>query len=336
MPSTPRSSCRRRLDYPEPLEPRTLLDGSVPPGMGLGQANWFYQNTFAAPAYVAPEWNGNVATGDAGSLGEAYLAAMIARVNDYRWMAGLPGGVTLDATENSEAQQAALMMAVNDQLDHSPPSTWLDYTAAGAAGAANSDLDLGISGVPAIDLYMTDPGSGNTFVGHRRWVLYPPTQTMGIGDIPAESNALFVVQPQTTPVPSVTAVAWPPAGFVPDPLIPDRWSLQSDAGADFSNATVAVTENGVSQTVEVLSNDDDGYGGNAIVWDLPFARHRNRECKRFMRSVLRMCSTTECLSHFRTRRRRSTRPQRLRWRRFPRRLSFCNRRRKLPRTADRS
>ncbi len=115
MPSTPRSSCRRRLDYPEPLEPRTLLDGSVPPGMGLGQANWFYQNTFAAPAYVAPEWNGNVATGDAGSLGEAYLAAMIARVNDYRWMAGLPGGVTLDATENAEAQQAALMMAVNDR-----------------------------------------------------------------------------------------------------------------------------------------------------------------------------------------------------------------------------
>ena len=118
---------------------------------------------------------------------------------------------------------------------------------------------------------MTDPGSGNTFVGHRRWMLYPPTQTMGVGDIPAESNALCVVQPQTTPVPSVTAVAWPPAGFVPDPLIPQRWSLQSDAGADFSNATVAVTENGVSQTVEILSNDDDGYGGNAIVWDLPFA-----------------------------------------------------------------
>ena len=106
--------------------------GSVPPGMDLGQANWFYQNTFAAPASVAAQWNGDVATGDAGSLGAAYLAAMIARVNDYRWMAGLPGGVTLDATENSEAQQAALMMAANDELDHSPPTSWLDYTAAGA------------------------------------------------------------------------------------------------------------------------------------------------------------------------------------------------------------
>ena len=43
---------------------------------------------------------------------------------------------------------------------------------------------------------MTDPGAGNTFVGHRRWVLYPPTRTMGVGDIPAQSNALYVVQPE--------------------------------------------------------------------------------------------------------------------------------------------
>ena len=54
-------------------------------------------------------------------------------------------------------------------------------------------------------------------------------------------------------------------------LMPQRWSLQSDSGADFSNATVAVTQNGVPQTVQILSDDDDGYGGNAIVWDLPFA-----------------------------------------------------------------
>jgi Calx-beta domain/Cysteine-rich secretory protein family len=271
MRSAPRTSCRRRLDHPEPLERRALLDGSVPPGMDLAQANWFYQNTFAAPASVAPEWNGNVATGEAGSLGAAYLAAIIARVNDYRWMAGLPGGVTLDPTEDAEAQQAALIMAANVELSHSPSPDWLDYTTAGADAAAHSDLDLGVSGVAAIDVYMTDPGSSNTFVGHRRWVLYPPTQTMGVGDIPAQSNALYVVQPQATPAPSVTAVAWPPAGFVPAPLMPQRWSLQSDANADFSNATVTVTQNGTPQTVEILSDDADDYGGNAITWDLPFA-----------------------------------------------------------------
>ena len=85
----------------EPLEPREMLSGGVPPGLDLAQANWFYQNTFSAPASVAPVWNGNVAVGDAGSLGGDYLAAIVARVNAYRWMAGLPGGVTLDATENA-------------------------------------------------------------------------------------------------------------------------------------------------------------------------------------------------------------------------------------------
>ena len=239
--------------------------------MDLGQANWFYQNVFLPPANVAPEWNGNVAAGDAGTLGADYLAAIVARVNAYRWMAGLPGGVTLDAAENAEDQQDALMSAANDQLSHNPPSTWIDYTAAGADAAANSDLALGASGTSAIDLLMTDPGANNTIVGHRRWILYPPTQTMGVGDIPGQSDSLFVIQPQTTPVPAVTTVAWPPAGFVPAPLIPDRWSLQAPYGSDFSNATVTVTENGVSQQVEILGDSGLDIGGQAIVWDMPNA-----------------------------------------------------------------
>jgi hypothetical protein len=163
------------------------------------------------------------------------------------------------------------MMAANDQLSHSPPPSWLDYSAAGADAAGHSDLTLGASGTSAIDLYMTDPGAGNTFVGHRRWVLYPSTRTMGVGDIPGESNALYVVQPQVAPAPAVTAVAWPPAGFMPVTLMPLRWSLQSDGNTDFSNATVSVTENGTPEIAEILSDNTTGYGGNAIVWDLPFA-----------------------------------------------------------------
>ena len=81
-----------------------MLDGSIPPGLNLAQANSLYQNVFLPPASVASEWNGDVATGDAGTLGPGYLAAIASRVNAYRWMAGLPGGITLDPTENAEAQ----------------------------------------------------------------------------------------------------------------------------------------------------------------------------------------------------------------------------------------
>jgi hypothetical protein len=80
-----------------------------------------------------------------------------------------------------------------------------------------------------------------------------------------------VIQPQTTPVPAVSTVAWPPAGFVPAPLIPDRWSLQAPYGSDFSNATVSVTIDGVPQQIEILSNSGDDIGGQAIVWDMPNA-----------------------------------------------------------------
>jgi hypothetical protein len=262
------------------FEPRLMLDGGIPAGMDLGQANWFYQNTFAAPTAVAPQWDGDVAAGDAGSLGPDYLAAIAARINAYRWMAGLPGGVTLDPTEDAQAQQAALMMSANGQLNHSPPPSWVDYTADGAAAAGHSDLYLGGAGVQAIDGYMTDPGDNNTAVGHRRWLLDPSTRTMGVGDIPAPpasyllaggfppANALYVVQPATTPAPSVTAVAWPPAGYVPAPLMPQRWSLQLAAAGDFSSATVSVTRDGVAQPVEILSVNGN-YAGPAIVWDLP-------------------------------------------------------------------
>ncbi len=224
-----------------------------------------------APRECCTEWNGDVATGDAGTLGPDYLAAITARINAYRWMAGLPGGVTLDPTENAEDQQDALMTAANQQLSHDPPSTWIDYTAAGADAASQSNLALGASGTSAIDLYMMDPGDNNTIVGHRRWILDPPTQTMSVGDIPGESDSLWVVQPQATPVPDVSTIAWPPAGFVPDSLIPDRWSLQAPYGSDFTNATVAVTENGIPQQIDILSNSGLDYGGQAIVWDMPDA-----------------------------------------------------------------
>lgn len=98
-----RTRCRRAWLTIDALESRRLLDsGGVPPGMDLGQANWFYQDVFLPPASVAPEWNGDVATGDAGTLGAAYLAAIVARINAYRWMAGLPGGITLDPAESAK------------------------------------------------------------------------------------------------------------------------------------------------------------------------------------------------------------------------------------------
>ena len=118
---------------PEPLEPRALLAGSVPPGMDLAQANWFYQNTFAAPADVAAamEWQRR--------LGRRRVAGGRLPRRDHRPGERLPldgrpsRRLTLDPTENAGgAAGRADDGGQRSSSSHSPPPTWLDYTAAGA------------------------------------------------------------------------------------------------------------------------------------------------------------------------------------------------------------
>ena len=98
-------------------------------------------------------------------------------------MAGL-GTVTESAIYSQRNQDAAVMMAAEGSLSHTPVGGWSCYTADGATAAGRSNLALGLSGVGAIDAYMQDFGANNTGVGHRRTMLYPQVQEMGTGDVP--------------------------------------------------------------------------------------------------------------------------------------------------------
>ena len=198
---------------------------------------------------------------------------MIDRVNYYRALVGLPPATLLTGTPTTQAQAAALMMSANNALSHAPPTSWLCYSANGATGAANSNLALGISGVAAIDGYMSEPGAGNSAAGHRRWILYPPRAAFGTGDVPTSAssnpraNDLFVFGPTTTRPATPNGIAWPPEGFVPYQNLPagsNRWSL-SFPGANFSGATVTMTGPGgsIPVTLETVQN---GYGDNTIVF----------------------------------------------------------------------
>ena len=227
----------------------------------------YYQNA-AAPAHG---WTGNRASCSAGTTSAAFKDAVLLRINYFRAMAGVPAQVTFSDTYSAKAQQAALMMSVNNQLSHSPPATWTCYTAEGAEAAGKSNLYLGVYGWDAISGYMRDPGSGNGAAGHRRWILYPQTQNMGTGDIPPDggraSNALWVFDShmwEARPPVRDTFVAWPPPGYVPYQVVFARWSF-SYPSADFSQASVTMTQDGQAVPVvqEAVAN---GYGENTIVW----------------------------------------------------------------------
>jgi hypothetical protein len=235
----------------------------------------FFQNYHETAPAAQIGWTGNRANCDAGSTAADYRLSLQNLVNFFRALAGVPAQITFLDEYNAKAQQAALMMSVNEQLEHYPPANWDCYTAAGAEAAAASNLSLwyglgdkyhGIKG------QMEDDGPNNYPAGHRRWILCPATQFMGTGDVPENddfmaANALWVIDDSPTdPRPAVRDgfVAWPPSGYVPDDLVYGRWSFML-RDADFSTATVSVRYQGNNVPVRI-EPQDQGACENALVW----------------------------------------------------------------------
>ncbi|KJU87747.1 SCP-like extracellular domain protein [Candidatus Magnetobacterium bavaricum] len=258
--------------------PFDLVEEPVPQTQGLSvspqsrdESRNFY-NTYYAVNEPAINWSGNHQSCSSGTTAQDFRDAIAQRINYFRAMAGIPATITLSDTYSAKAQEAALMMSVNNTLNHTPPSTWTCYTTTGAEAAGSSNLALGINSVSAISGYMKDYGSGNYPVGHRRWILYPQTQVMGTGDIPnagsyTKANALWVFDSNrkgARPTTSEEFVAWPPKGYVPYQVVFPRWSF-AYAKADFSSATVSMTSDNTNVAV-TLSPVVNGYGENTLVW----------------------------------------------------------------------
>ncbi len=282
-----------RRDYPrlgepprqlelDPSFPRLLYDTYEIPADRTGgwaidpsSRQWsraFYNSVYLASSSIVSGWTGDIAACSEGDTSAEFKNSVLVRINYFRAMAGVPSDISFSAGYNDKAQQAALMMSNNGDLDHAPPTSWTCYTADGAEAASRSNLSLGNYGWAAVDGQMRDNGAYNTAAGHRRWILYPQTEEMGTGDVPSSSgyysaNALWVMDGRynsTRPATREGYVAWPPPGYVPYTVVSPRWSF-SYPGADFSNASVSMSSNGSPRPVEIQPLAS-GYGENTIVW----------------------------------------------------------------------
>lgn len=243
-----------------------------------------YRNFYGDPTTVPTGWTGSVAAGIPGDLSDDYRRLTVQRVNYFRVMSGLPGNVVFDPAGNAICQQAALVFAAQKDLSHTPPPTWKWWTADAAKAAGGSDIRCESASVDegpdAVTRYIEDHDLNNTYVGHRRWLLYPGQTTMASGSVPATpgfwaANAIWVSGP-FGPRPASTPewTAWPPAGFVPASLVFNRWSF-SLCNADFTNATVLMTKNGASLPVLVrppeyqsgVNGVTSFIGDNTLVWE---------------------------------------------------------------------
>ena len=255
------------------LRPNLVTGGFSVNTASREQVRQFYNAVFTASIGVPINSTAVTASCIPGTNSPAYINATLRRINWYRAMAGMPAAITIDASESTKDQAAALMMSEHGALQHVGIWTgWNCVSSDGTNASANSNLALGNAGPDAITAYIWDFGGNNYEVGHRRWILYPQTQIMGTGDIPVQgsynsANATWVFDANyggprpTTRTPYIT---WPPAGYVPYQVVFPQWSFAL-SNANLSTSTVTMTSNGVPVAI-TLQSYVTGYGENTLVW----------------------------------------------------------------------
>lgn len=231
-----------------------------------------------------------------GMLSQKTLADMLSALNTIRALHRLPA-VSLSSADQNAATQAALMMAANGQLSHTPPTSWKCYSAAGAAGAGSSNLYGGTIS-PYLGFtndegylagWMTEVSNlVADSVGHRRWLLNPFLGTVAYGRVAglvdgnsrtdAAALKVFNNAGQPTAVSGLPPFVGYPYGDYPAKYFDTRallsFSVIADAASsggnravDFSRATIAVTGPSGALAVSKQAADNDGFGiPNNLQW----------------------------------------------------------------------
>lgn len=218
------------------------------------------------------ERNKNINKCDAGKVSAESDKQLLQRINYVRRLAGIYDSCVLDPALNKKAQHAAYMMDVNNQLSHTPSSSWKCYTKEGAGTAGSSNLSLGYGFIDALMGQIEDDGLGNDAVGHRRWILNPENNVFGHGSTD-NAMCLYVIGTynktfsKAISIPDTQFVAWPAADYFPLKLVSERWSF-SLKGAEFEQASVTVNAAGKPLKV-VKEKPAYGYAMNTLVWKVP-------------------------------------------------------------------
>jgi len=231
----------------------------------------FYNGVYTTSENVPQDSTADALACFPGHNANAFQQAELQRINWFRAMAGMPASIVLDPIDDWGSQQMAVIQSANNVLDHDPTNTYACYNTF-AASYAGGDQDLGGDGAQATTDFIWDNGAKNDEVGHRRWILYPPEIVMGVGDVPASgtnaaANLTYVFDPASfgpRPATRQPFVAWPPEGFVPYPVVFPYWSFAL-TNADFTNATVTMTSNGVPVSTAIQPYQV-GFGEDTIVW----------------------------------------------------------------------
>ena len=213
----------------------------------------------------------------AGVLTDAALSEALDYLNFIRTLAGLEG-VSLSPLYTFRSQNGALLLAANDELDHTPE------IAAGMSEAIYESAYLGTSLgniakfnwmrpeilLDGVEYFVRDDGDYNlSTLGHRRWLLNPLMQETGFGLANAESGmsyvAMYAVDCENTDA-EWEYVAWPCAEAFPVELMRKdlAWSVSLNDGIydiSASNPVVRMKElrSGAEFAFDFAGKTGDGF-----------------------------------------------------------------------------
>ena len=206
---------------------------------------------------------------DPGTFAAGGVADTLARMNAFRWLAGLGDTVTDDGAKDTGDQDCSIIAVWNPAgiQAHNPPQSSVCYNATGAGAAGQSNISWGVSSADSIDLYVQDTGNDST-LGHRRWILHPPLGVVGVGWVKASGTqygaaGCLGVFDSTGTGPKPAWYAWPPPGFVPDAVTGWLWSFHYPAG--MSSATATIEDMGTGKPVPTTTLMlPSGYGDDTL------------------------------------------------------------------------
>jgi uncharacterized protein YkwD len=228
-----------------------------------------------------------------GTLKASVKADVLARLNAVRAIHRL-SPVTYASGDDEQAAQSSLMMAANGQLTHTPPASWLCYTAAGAAGAGSGNL-YGGTVSPYLRWYSEDDyiagwltEVASASIGHRRWMLDPFLGRISYGRVSqllsdgrrTDSATMKVFGFSAgTPAPASVPpfVAYPygdyperymdPAALLSFSVVAGTSGRGASAGVRLAGAQISVSAGATALAVSEVRADNDGYGlPNSIQW----------------------------------------------------------------------
>lgn len=212
-----------------------------------------------------------------GNLTEEARSEALAYLNFLRWIAGLEP-VALNEIYNLRSQNAALVLAANDELTHQPaqPAGMPDELYESALlGASQSNIarfnwmqpQILIDG---IEYFARDDGAFNlSRLGHRRWLLNPCMAETGFGLANAKTGisytAMYAVDDGNAGA-QWDRVCWPAEGHFPAELmrsdIPWSVSLNDELyNAAASKPVILMTEqsSGAEFRFDIATGKADGF-----------------------------------------------------------------------------